>query len=1670
MAEEKGGSSKSTLAGNSNLFNKGMTKDVTDIFITEGLWTHAVNAINNSHYGESGSIGNEPSNKLCAAAPYTIIGFAHMPDTKKWVIFSTNNVQSEIGIFDQALCTYVKSGNNKCLGFKITHLITAVVKKNTDCSYSAYWQDNLNPDRTINFDKIPYVCHPVSDDPCDGEECTDQIDCEKLRLQPAVKQPCVTIQKAKGGGQVNNGSYSAVIAYSENGIRLTDYSMPSTPQGVWRNEGQGHSLEVTVEDLDPAYDEYELVIISVITQQAIAKKIGFYSTSQNKVVVDIIQGAMETVPLVNIPLRSIVYDRSEKMVDINGYLIRMAVSTMPYFNYQHHANKIQTEWVAASFPVNYYWNGGNLTGYYRDEVYSFFIRWVYLTGNRSASYHIPGRPALASDLAPVSGSDAIYANETQRWQVYDTSTFQTASGTTPDEGVITARGKMGYHQSTEKYPVDTEVWGPLCNQPIRHHKMPSNETIHIHAQGGETISVLGVQFTNIEHPTDSSGNPIKEVVGYEILRGSREGNRSIVAKGIFANMMEFDIKGNGSVKGLMQNYPYNDLRPDPFLTNDHTHIDGSINKNTADESPRLSVIKGEYLSFHSPETNFIRPSLGGNHIKLYNTVHGRARGKFEIPYKHPKFKLLSNGALVISYLVGLGIAIVNALGKTTVGPSGTTNTIGVTLPVTELIGTTSMASREGGPATAITDLLAGTTISTTAAAGIITGTAALQTVSVVAGALNLIAGFAFYMPQAMNQVFEIIYNLASYRDYYLQYNSYGRYHNHIPIVNASIPNGVKPSVRRSISTDGAKYIGSGVQDFNSSYRINNLMRTKYVCLKLDATVPNPYIVDDSKRRIKDVQVNTANTHKNPTISEFPTTISSHYGAIKADYQNQYGQLESVVQLPTGSCTYNSKPVIGLTNSTGVIFGGDIYINRYTEKNPYFFFNSWLVDSIDGTEYDYTQYVNGPIPRYYAIFNKYDISDLKLQLDWNFPSAPSLMSTPPGSLYKLDEKSSFLGNGRLIRKHAWAYLFYNGVRDYFTESELNMAYRDYGESPQEKFYDIYGNSFNDVNTMFRSDLISQATYYKYDMSLSASRLYYNMTQWGSILPRDYNPSLYETCYQYLPNRVVYSLQHKTGLKRDNWRNYLPFNYKDFNAKPSVIKTLNAQGAVILFEDSEPVQFTGVDQLQTTGSSKITIGDGGLFSQNYQGLVNADDAMSYGSCKASRSAVNTPFGLFWVSQDLGKIMHFEGAVDEISRNGMKYWFAEHLPSQLLKQYPDYPLYDNPVAGIGCQAIYDPTYELLYFTKKDYVALRDDLKFDDPNGIPYYNCGSVSPGDDRTVVPESDSEGELPSCTLTSNLVNVTVGDTVVLTWTTQNAESVTANGNSGSLPLNGTLTLTVMDNVTYYIEAIAKDGSKSVCSIKITANSRTTKCPCEYDDPSCFEKCDWTVSYDPKSKQWISFHDWKPNLMMPSYQNFYTTDGNKLWKHNNRWDSYANYYDTDYFWEVEYPIVTPNSVTVLKNLEYTLDVYKFYNDGRDFFHVLDENFDRAIIHNSEQISGLLSLKIKGKNSPLDSIKPATFNGTSLEILFSKEENKFRFNQFWDITNDRGEFTGSQAPMWITRCSGYEREINPTYVDYSKTQLNRKKFRHYGNKIVLRKNRSNDKKMILKLANSKNTQSPR
>lgn len=2086
-------------------FNAGMVKDVSGLFLQPGMYNHAINAINKSHEGEMGVIGNEPSNRFCSSAPYEILGLAHI-EKSRWVIFSGDGTNSEIGVFDESNCSYNKVVNDACLGFKRTHLINAVTKRNYDKTHSVYFVDSLNDDRVLNLDNVPYLKtgRNLSIDPtCYIPEYSDSLDCDAIKLHAIVKEPCLKLSRADGAGQLINGNYMAFVAYSENGIRLTSYSMPSNWQSLWSHTGIGGGLELNLTNLDDSYDEFELVIIAITNSQSIAKKIGYYSTRQTKVTLDLYNQSLETVDFASLILKPTIYNKSDKIFDVNDYLIRAGVQANAYFNYQPQANLIEVEWVAIEYDADYYYKGGNNIGYMRDETYPVSLRWVHDSQARSSDFHIPGREARVSDLVATSGPDSVYPEDTVRWRVYDTSTIISANEQLPDGGVIVERGEMAYTESTELYPDDNpEVWGDLCGKPIRHHKMPSNETTHIHSKNGEKIKVLGIRLKNVTHPLDENGVPIKGIIGYEVLRGSREGNKSIVAKGMFNNMMEYNIQGT-TKKSLMQNYPYNQVSPDPFLTNDVSAYDGSGSTSVINSAAQLNEYKKDYLSFHSPDTSFFNPYIGENHIKIYKEIAGDVEGNFQYVHNQPRQKIITDTAFLGALLVGVGIALLSSVGRTTL-----TSTTGWEAP--DITGGPILktnASKDSGTASVLFDYGVYTGVSS---AGAGWANTAAQIASIGYAALT----FAHNVSVGTDQSLELLYAVIPGRYYMLQYNSHGFYNESSQVNNPDAPSGVAPSFRRKVVDGMSKYVGSGIQTFNSDYKINNLFRDKGLVVQLESEVPYPSSdVDNTKLRIRD----TGASRKNPSAKRIDSRTVSYYGALKFDYDNQYGQLDSVLSLPTNSCIYETYQNPNGRYNTDVIFGGDIYINRFTEKNSYCFFNSWLIGAPSGTEIDYRDYVNGPIPRYWANFEKFDITDFDLKLKKSFPFVDP---QTPSDDHRLDRPGA-AASGLLSVRDSYFYQSSNGVRDFFVESEINVAFRDYGESEREKHYDVYGDSFSDLEVMFRSDLIKNSSYYKYDNSLSVSKAFTSKVSWGFLLPRDYTPSKYNEKFQYYENRVVYSLQQQEGLKRDNWRNFLPLNYKDFEGKVNSIKNIQGTGSVILFEDREPLYFAGVDKLETESGVKVVIGDGGLFANNQQALTNVDDSMEYANCISERSAIGTHSGLFYASQKNGKIMNFSvpsrqgGGLNAISDFGLKHWFMNNLPSNLLRVYPDYPLYDNPVSGIGVQSVYDPQYDLVYFSKKDYLPKRTDLKFDDPSGIPYYVCGStnnpppnipacekeldiaiiwdinlsmaggtdggvnsfdqqrielkslvdyivaeadgdyrislttvneidaplighvinidnlipfdelnneiavhaaldavvVGDGIDQSANPwdiaienvidgdygdfrfgsvkhiylltnsypsgtndaysaaddteldrislkaneddikidvmyssqtydtgleywdplkeeamkiatrntggqymrgfhgvirgqelgyfladawcdalepttlnclpprdiaiildrsvsmddakadlianiasivsdidaSSDSDyrialltvggaistnppiaqpfskwenyvslyvpfstnngaavisalssivigggfepsgeaiekvldgwaGELREdaeklivvitddfpqeaqnlgtgynalyetrqneiilkanildarispivvrdqytgtwirqplldlwqifadqtggtlyekqdseisdeiidavarqsscltdmeCLLVSDSYNLSYGDTATLSWDTHyvgaGSLSVVLNPGNISVAASGTLDVTPLIDTKYTLILTNEDGVHELCSILIVVNEPAeVRCPCAYDDPNCFEPANWTVSYDPTIQKWISYHDWQPSLMMQTMFHFSTIKGNGIWAHNDRWDSYCNYYGVDYPWEVDIPLPTGDNVSTIRSIEYLLEVFNFSNDGKDKNHILDSNFDRMIMYNSEQISGLLRGNISSKDNPIADLDYPILSPNWIDVLFSKEENKYRWNQFFDITNDRGEFSGNDISMWNTNADGVHKKINPFYVDYLKNDLQQKKMRHYDNSVILRRNVSGEDKMILKLFSSKN-----
>lgn len=1695
MAEESG---KKNNPNSINTFDGSLNTDVKDYHLPKNSWTHARNAITEF---ETSNLGNEPSNKHCItiAKPfvedaefdieYNIIGWIYLYDDV-FAIFSTNNIGSEIGIFRDSACQYTKIVNETnivfvcdqldpqgecvgrghyevgptCLNFNTNNLITGEARQNFDCTWSIYWSDkHRNPDRTMNVTNPPWKgTYSIDGNGCQVFTPSQplDIDCDKIKLNRLTNIPCIKVSKGASGGSVLNGSYYATTRYTVNGQPVTDFLGLSNIVSLFDHDNSAGALNVDISGLDDSYSEYELVVISIVNQQTVARRVGLYGTNQEHISLDIIANDLPIIPLEFIPVRNPLMDSSDSITTFGDTLLRIAPKSKFDFNYQPLANLIVSRWTITEYPADYYRNGGTNISYERDENMCFFIEWEYDDIDRSSSFVISGRAPLATEQNVVVG---IY-NPTYKFEnITVANTTSTAVIATDDGGYQIAEGQMGYHETDERYPIDKpERWGPLCGKKIRLHKFPQvsqnpytqlYSDIAISPIQGPVIRVLGVKFYNINAPVDNAGKYIKGIKGYRILRGSREGNKTIIGKGLVNNMFGYTQDG---AQFAYPNFPYNDLEDDPFIstTATTTTILGVVqnlipNKGLTDKNNvpnEYPAVKMNMMTFHGPNTNFRRPFLGGQELKLDGVMYGSVDLKHNEPDKHPKHKLLTNKALFIAALGGMAIGVEKIIGKTikSVISSNLSGSSGLSISIPgaaalafsvalQLVSRrldddindlynnygTIVEAQQGN----VAPLESGDRLLqalSNVVSGLTGGTNTYGTEGGIGRTLGLffrqdggIPLFANYWGQGVDEILELIYNLSQYQQYALQQTSHCFY-NEYQVDN------YQP---RRYLLENASYLGQGIQEF-SGLKINNLYRARTVALKTAVNIPDPYaagIRDTSKQTLYTIG---GGIHSD--ITKVSTRqASSYYAALKIRLRNQYGQVGNVKQIPIGCVT---EVIIDLdvpqnnVYISPVLHGGDVYITRYTEKNTMFFFYEWLYDQPDGFEYDYFLRRMLPYPAYWMNSRKYDKGDITRgggttsvlggvvgglansvnsktvtsgASSYGFnPSlntlntVPNLMSTNPWlptQFSPLDRAANdtfvqnpAIKNSMFVVKEGYFYLFNSGIRDFYVESEVNVGYRDWDDPIQRRHYDE--KTFTDIKRMFdpNPDVIRADNYYKYDYSLSVSKSFVNMATWATVQPSYYDPEVAETCYVYHRKRVINSLPQQSEQIRDSWRIFLANNYRDFKNNVTTVKSIGLTGAIVFFDSASPLQIQGIETLTLDSGTKITIGDGTLLQSAFQNITNADKVYQYGSCKDLRSIINTPDGLLWMSPDQGKIFTASGGLMDIAMKDMNWWFYKYMPYKILEDFPNYTNFGNPVAGVGCQAVYDNENQIVYFSKKDYTLRRDVI---------YLETMVFDP----------------------------------------------------------------VAQNFKLYMFG-------QFVGITNVANS-------DY-----FKSVSWTISYDLKEKKWLSHHDWHPDLVMPSKNTFHTIKKGGIWTHNVLCNSYCKYYGIDYPFEVEYMANTGPQVNVLRSIEYYMEVFKYAPNCYDRYLYLTENFDEAVVWNNEQCSGLLKLNLESFEDPFANVQFPKYNLSTVDALYSKVENKYRIDQFADLTDDRGMFNNARRMLWITPDNGYAKDLNNVNLNYQKLPTEQKPFRGYQVSVFLRRKVCGDRKFILLFSVDKNLESKR
>ncbi len=157
---------------------------------------------------------------------------------------------------------------------------------------------------------------------------------------------------------------------------------------------------------------------------------------------------------------------------------------------------------------------------------------------------------------------------------------------------------------------------------------------------------------------------------------------------------------------------------------------------------------------------------------------------------------------------------------------------------------------------------------------------------------------------------------------------------------------------------------------------------------------------------------------------------------------------------------------------------------------------------------------------------------------------------------------------------------------------------------------------------------------------------------------------------------------------------------------------------------------------------------------------------------------------------------------------------------------------------------------------------------------------------------------------------------------------------------------------------------------------------------------------------------------------------IWRHLTNIQLYNSYYGATYPYIIEYPFAYKNQDEILQNVKDYTKAYEYISisDGvfNDNTRIETNNkwFNKAILYNGQQSSGVLNLVAKPLNDMRAYMQYPIFNADSKTITYTKSDNFYQYNTFWALQKS------PYIPMFFTSCESLsiDKVINQENMDYS------------------------------------------
>jgi hypothetical protein len=167
---------------------------------------------------------------------------------------------------------------------------------------------------------------------------------------------------------------------------------------------------------------------------------------------------------------------------------------------------------------------------------------------------------------------------------------------------------------------------------------------------------------------------------------------------------------------------------------------------------------------------------------------------------------------------------------------------------------------------------------------------------------------------------------------------------------------------------------------------------------------------------------------------------------------------------------------------------------------------------------------------------------------------------------------------------------------------------------------------------------------------------------------------------------------------------------------------------------------------------------------------------------------------------------------------------------------------------------------------------------------------------------------------------------------------------------------------------------------------------------------------------------------------------LWRHLTNPEIYNTFYGCINPYIIEYPFAYQYFDEILQNVKDYTKAYKYlpsefgvFDDSRKV-ETDDQYFNKAVLYNGQQSSGILELVPKPMNNLKEYLKYPMYNADSKTITFTKSDNFYQYNTFWSLVKNKS------IPLFITSCESMsiDKIVNQSNMDYGKRSFKKEPLR--------------------------------